>query len=128
VFFFPTSEVDYANFPKELEPIYGAAQKNELEHLYLCHIPARVTDAQQEEIRRLTHQTFLVTGCRDYARVDFRLTPEGKLSIFEINGLPGITPRSDITLMAKSIGISHPEMVAMVMRAALKRYGMPILS
>ena len=124
VFFLPTSEVDYSNFPKDLEPIYGVTQKNELEHLYLCHIPARITDAQTQEIKRLTHQTFFVTGCRDYARVDFRLTPEGELSILEINGLPGITPRSDMTLMAKTIGISHAEMVAMVMRAALKRYHM----
>jgi len=57
-----------------------------------------------QEIQRLTRATFEVTGCRDYARVDFRLTPEGEIFILEINALPGITPRSDMTMMAKAEG------------------------
>ena len=72
-------------------------------------------------MRDLTHQTFLVTGCRDYSRVDFRLTPEGKLYILEINSLPGITPRSDLTLMAQVQNISHSQMVGMVATATIKR-------
>jgi D-alanine-D-alanine ligase len=124
VFFLPTSEVDYSAYPEGLENIYDEAHKNGLEHFYKCHIPALITPAQTEEVKRLTLETFRVTGCRDYCRVDFRLTPEGNLSILEINGLPGITPRSDLTLMAAKVGISHAEMVAMVLRAALKRYNM----
>jgi D-alanine-D-alanine ligase-like ATP-grasp enzyme len=39
----------------------------------------------------------------------------------EINALPGITPRSDMTMMAKASGQSHEQLVAAVLTAALKR-------
>jgi D-alanine-D-alanine ligase len=70
------------------------------------------------------HQTFLVTGCRDFARVDFRLAEDGTPYILEINGLPGITPHSDLTLMAKAEGWTHGDLVRSVLNAGLKRYGM----
>jgi D-alanine-D-alanine ligase len=66
--------------------------------------------------------SFQITCCRASARVDFRLSPEGELHILEVNALPGITPRSDMTLMAKAEGWSHAELVASVLEAALKRY------
>jgi D-alanine-D-alanine ligase len=75
-------------------------------------------------MRRLTHQTFKVTGCRDFARVDFRLDEQGRLFILEINALPGITPTSDLTLMAQAEGWTHGDLVRAVLNAALKRYGM----
>jgi D-alanine-D-alanine ligase len=124
VHFFPISEADLSGYPADLVPVYGTAQKNTLEHLYRYHCPASLDDALASEVRRLTLQTFRVTGCRDYARVDFRLQDDGKLFILEINGLPGITPRSDLTLMARVQGWTHGDLVRSVLNAGLKRYGL----
>ena len=121
---FPITEVDFSGYPADLAPVYSSTHKNELDHLYKNKCPAPLGDVLTNEVRRLSLQTFAVTGSRDYARVDFRLTDEGKLYILEINALPGITPRSDLTLMARVEGISHAQMVAMVLKAALKRYNM----
>jgi D-alanine-D-alanine ligase len=124
VHFFPISEADMSGYPTELVPVYGSLQKNDLEHFYRYHCPAPLDAATADEVRRLTLQTFRVTGCRDYARVDFRLQPDGRLFILEINGLPGITPRSDLTLMAAVEGWTHGDLVRSVLDAGLKRYSM----
>lgn len=124
VHFFPITEVDFSGYPQELEPVYGSVQKVDLDHLYKNKCPAPIGEKLTEEVRRLTHQTFLVTGCRDFARVDFRLDDRGRLFILEINGLPGITPRSDLTLMAQAEGWTHGDLIRSVLDAGLKRYGM----
>ncbi|MGA2866041.1 MAG: hypothetical protein ABSF95_16335 [Verrucomicrobiota bacterium] len=120
----PVLEVDFGGYPPELLPVYSSKHKHELDHLFRYRCPAPLPEAIAQEVRRLTVETFAVTGCRDYARVDFRLTPAGQLYILEINALPGITPRSDMTMMAKASGRSHAQLVAAVLAAALKRYGL----
>ncbi|MCS7055942.1 MAG: hypothetical protein NZM18_07205 [Thermoflexales bacterium] len=124
VHFFPITEVDFSGYPPELLPIYGSVQKVQLDHLYRNKCPAPLGEKLTREIRRLTHQTFLVTGCRDFARVDFRLDEHDRPFILEINALPGITPRSDLTLMAEAEGWTHGDLVRAVLDAGLKRYGM----
>ncbi len=123
VHFYPITEVDFSGYPHELEPIYGVEQKVDYESYYRNKCPAPLGEALTAEIRRLTHEVFLVTGCRDFARVDFRLTESGQPYILEINGLPGITPFSDLTLMAQAEGLTHADLVCNVLDAALKRYG-----
>jgi D-alanine-D-alanine ligase len=120
----PILEVDFSGYPAALVPVYSSAHKNDLGHLFRFQCPASLPEELAGEIRRLTRAAFAVTGCRDYARVDFRLTPDGRLFILEINALPGITPRSDLTIMARAQGQTHPELVASVLQAALRRYGL----
>lgn len=124
VHFFPITEVDFSGYPPHLEPIYGVQQKVDYADCYRNKCPAPLGDKLTADVRRLTHQVFKVTGCRDYARVDFRLTDDGKLYVLEINSLPGITPHSDLTLMAEAEGWTHADLVCAVLDAALRRYGM----
>jgi D-alanine-D-alanine ligase len=124
VHFFPITEVDFSGYPPELAPIYGVQQKVDYADYYRNKCPAPLGERLTAEVRRLTHQVFKVTGCRDYGRVDFRLTDDGKLHVLEINSLPGITPHSDLTLMAQAEGWTHADLVCAVLDAALKRYGM----
>ncbi|MGQ9815217.1 MAG: hypothetical protein ACUVR3_08715 [Candidatus Roseilinea sp.] len=122
--FFPITEVDFSQYPPELAPIYGVQQKVDYAHYYRNKCPAPLGERLTAEVRRLTHQVFKVTGCRDYARVDFRLADDGTLYVLEINSLPGITPHSDLTLMAEAEGWTHADLVCAVLDAALKRHGM----
>lgn len=123
VHFFPITEVDFSGYPPELEKIYGIQQKVDYEWMYRNKCPAPLGDALTNEIRYLTHQVFLITGCRDFARVDFRLTDDNQPYILEINALPGITPRSDLNLMAEVEGWTHADLVNAVLDAGLKRCG-----
>ena len=125
IHFFPITEVDFTGFPDGLLPIYGSQQKVDYDDLYKNKCPAPLGEAMSNEIRRLSHQTFLVTGARDFGRIDFRIDEAtGQPYILEINALPGITPRSDLTLMAEAEGWTHGDLVRSVLGAALKRYDM----
>ncbi|MEO8480084.1 MAG: D-alanine--D-alanine ligase, partial [Gemmatimonadota bacterium] len=49
------------------------------------------------------HRALKVTG---YSRVDFRLTPEGRLFCLEVNTLPGMTATSLLPQSAAAAGIA----------------------
>lgn len=62
-------------------------------------------------------------GCRDVARIDFRLR-DGVPYFLEANPLPGLNPEtSDLVILARLNGVSHPQLVQAILRAALQRHG-----
>jgi D-alanine-D-alanine ligase len=66
-----------------------------------------------------------VLSCKDFARIDFRLSPEGELYFIEINPLPGLAPGySDFPMIAEFNGMDYNSLVWNVLKSALKRYGM----
>ncbi|MBQ7170262.1 MAG: D-alanine--D-alanine ligase [Synergistaceae bacterium] len=57
-------------------------------------------------------------GCRGYSRADFRLTPDGRAYILEVNTAPGMTATSLVPKAAAAVGVSMPEFVSAIMRMA----------
>ncbi|HDQ40192.1 MAG TPA: D-alanine--D-alanine ligase [Desulfonatronum sp.] len=61
-------------------------------------------------------------GARDAGRVDIRLDEHGRPQILEINPLPGLHPiRSDLSILCRFQGITHGELIRMIMESALER-------
>jgi len=60
-------------------------------------------------------------GCRDVARIDFRLDESDDLWFLEINTMPGFTTHSLVPMAAREIGIEMPELCASLVEAALAR-------
>lgn len=59
--------------------------------------------------------------CRDYARVEWRLDAEGEVKLIEVNPNPDWSPEGALTEMAATAGISYPEMIERILRAAAQR-------
>lgn len=123
VHFPPISEIDYSGYRKSLAPIYGVLQKIKYGDEYRYKCPAPLSESMAKKVRDITHQVFAVTGCRDFGRVDFRLTKENKLYVFEINALPGIALNSDLLLAVQAEGWTHRDLVVAIFNAGMKRYG-----
>ena len=124
--FFPPLEVDLQRY-RDTDMVYSnrlkVAMADQLD--YLC--PAPLEQEQIDELNWLAAACFRVVGALDVSRVDFRLdvNDHWKPNILEINPLPGLSPGiSDIVIEAAADGVSHPELVHMILDAALKRYGM----
>jgi len=67
---------------------------------------------------------FATLGCRDVARVDFRIR-DGVPYFLEINPLPGLSPSSgDIVFLAERVGVPHAELVRRIVDAAVTRLGL----
>jgi len=57
-----------------------------------------------------------------YARIDFRLDPQGQPWCLEANTLPGMTPTSLIPQAAAAAGVSFPDLCERIVRLALARH------
>lgn len=89
------------------------------------HCPAPVPPEIAEELARQARAAFLHTGCRDYARIDFRLDVEDGLRpyILEVNALPGIfRDWSDIVFSAAAAGLSYDDFIASIADHAARRW------
>lgn len=67
--------------------------------------PADLPDTVAWEVQRLGLVAHRTLKCRGYSRVDFRLTPEGRLFCLEVNTLPGMTATSLLPQSAAAVGI-----------------------
>lgn len=125
--FLPPLEVDFRAYPETEGGVYTNRMKTEWAHdfHYLC--PAPLDAALVEQLNRLTAAVFRVTGCRDVARVDFRLDADDgdRPYILEVNPLPGLYPGlSDLVLEAAAEGTSYAELINAILDAATLRYGL----
>jgi D-alanine-D-alanine ligase len=83
--------------------------------------PAELDAATAERIRREAALAYRALDCRDYARVDLRLSEEGEPYCLEVNTLPGMTELSLVPMAAKAAGLGFEELVERIARAAAAR-------
>lgn len=84
-------------------------------------VPAPLTDEETAEVRRLAVEAFEAASCEGLVRADFFLTEDGEFVINEINTMPGFTPISMYPQMWQASGVSYPELVDLLLQAALRR-------
>jgi len=93
---------------------------------YLKHVdyecPPKLDTQVIKRLEDASLKIFRILGCRDFARIDFRLDKDGNPYFLEINPLPGLGNHSDLVIMSAMLGISHNELVKKILAAALKRY------
>jgi len=102
--------------------VYSLEVKRDYKNLVDYECPARLGDEPLEKIRAAGLTVFKTLGCRDFARIDFRLGAGGTPYFIEINPLPGLGTHSDLVIMAIQLGWTHQKLVNTVLEAALKRY------
>ncbi|MBI4691831.1 MAG: D-alanine--D-alanine ligase [Candidatus Terrybacteria bacterium] len=71
-----------------------------------------------EEAAKKAHQAL---GCRHYSRADFRVLPNGKIYILEVNTLPGLTAESLLPKALNAVGSSYPEFLDHLITLALSK-------
>lgn len=103
--------------------VYSLEVKRDWENLVEYECPARLSDAVLQQITDYSLRAFDVLGCRDFARVDFRVGADGVAYFLEINPLAGLNPKSsDLPIMARKMGWTYENLIAAILDAALERY------
>ena len=98
-------------------------KRNFREHVrYEC--PPNLHRDLLDEIKKTAGKIYRILKCRDCARIDFRLSPEGRLYFIEVNPLPGLAPGySDFPMLAEFCGIDYTSLIQSILNCALTRYG-----
>ena len=120
---FPPMEIVYEHPTQGPYCVYSyEVKKHFREHVhYVC--PARIPAEKAAEMAQAAKTVFRALGCRDLARVDFRMDEDGDPCFLEINPLPGLAPDySDYPMAAEAAGLSYDELIAAVARCAMERY------
>jgi len=86
-------------------------------------VPAGLDRTLTERIKREAVMACNALGCRDYARVDFRLSEDGEPFCLEVNTLPGMTELSLVPMAAAEAGIPFGELVERICMSALAGSG-----
>jgi len=102
--------------------VYSLEVKRNYKELVEYECPARLEPKILQNLEVSALNAFKALGCRDFARLDFRVSPEGVPYFLEINPLPGLGTHSDLVIMAQKLGWTHEELITGVLNAALKRY------
>jgi len=83
--------------------------------------PAQLTSSQEAEMKDLALRCFQLIGCRDYARIDFRMTDEGEIFVLEVNPNPDISDDAGFARSARAYGFTFAETVGKIVESALER-------
>jgi len=107
----------------EKTPVYSFQHKLEWNDRIRYDVPANVDPSQLERLRSASRAAFMALGCRDVARMDFRMDEKGRIFFLECNPLPGLTPGwSDLVLIAQGSGIDYRSLIGEILSGAIRRY------
>jgi D-alanine-D-alanine ligase len=116
----PVASVAGEIIPKGHE-FYDFEAKYLDEHGAQLVIPADVPPEIMEEAQRMAVVAFRAIDGAGMARVDFFLLPDGRLSVNEINTIPGFTHISMYPKLWEASGLSYPELVDRLLRLGIER-------
>ena len=92
-------------------------------NLAKVELPAKLSDEDTAEMRRLAVACYEAVGCEGMGRVDFlRETSTGQIFINEINTIPGFTSISMFPKMWEYTGIPYRDLLDRLIELALERH------
>lgn len=87
--------------------------------------PADVDEDLRREIEEIALNAYRALDCRDWCRIDLRMTRDGDISnVLELNPIAGIDPSYLLPRAAKAAGISYERLINMILEFGAKRYGL----
>jgi D-alanine-D-alanine ligase len=121
----PISEISFTGLPEEFPNIVTYDGKWTEGSVYYNHTKPVCPAELPERLRKKIHMTALASydamNCRDYARVDIRLTKDDVPYVIEVNPNPDISSDSGFARAAAAEGISYDDLLYTIANFALIR-------
>ncbi len=81
-------------------------------------VPAELDVHIAEQLQEMAIKTFQCLEAEGFGRIDFRLTPDGKPYVLELNAIPGFTATSLLPKAAQAAGIGFSALCGRIMELA----------
>ncbi|MBU2492039.1 MAG: ATP-grasp domain-containing protein [Bacteroidetes bacterium] len=121
----PISEIDFTKMPDHLHNIVSYQAKwdplHEAYHKTIPKCPAPLPKKITKEAEETALRAFKAVGCRDYCRVDMRLSKDKKLYVLEVNPNPDLTEDAGFMRSARYAGYTYRKTLKTIVELAVKR-------
>jgi len=121
----PVSEINFNGLPDGLPNIVTYDGKWTNGSVYYNHTkplcPAPLGERIKKKILKTALEAYDALNCRDYARVDIRLTSDGVPYVIEVNPNPDISSDSGFARAAEADGIGYDDLLSTIANFALSR-------
>ncbi len=121
----PVSEIDFTGLASGMPHICGYEAKwapSDSRYAGTVGIcPADLGRQLRDRIEHWSVLAFRSLGLRDYARVDWRLSPTRGLIVLEANPNPDISPSSGFLRSVRAAGMDYPEFIERLVEETLAR-------
>jgi D-alanine-D-alanine ligase len=122
----PISEIDFSTLPPGLPKICSYAAKWEEESReYISTVPvcpAPLRPQVEKQVKEISLRAYRIMECRDYARIDIRLSPEDIPYVLEVNANPDISNDAGMPRSAKAAGLEYTELIGRIVDLAWARW------
>jgi len=121
----PISEINFTGLPENFPNIVtydgkwteGSVYFNHTKPVCPAVLPARI----KKKIEKTALASYDALNCRDYARVDIRLSNDGVPYVIEVNPNPDISSDSGFARAAAAAGLSYDDLLYKIANFALTR-------
>ncbi len=121
----PISEIDFTGLPENLPKIVtydGKWIEGSTYYNYTKPVcPAKLENDLKIQLEEIAINAYNVLGCRDYARVDIRLSDDGTPYVIEVNPNPDVSSDSGFARAAAASGKNYSELLFTITNFALQR-------
>lgn len=93
---------------------------------YRC--PANLPRDVAARLRSISSDVIRALGLRDMARLDYRVTQEGRIYLLEANSLPALASHSSLFAATAQVGLTYNATIAAILNAAALRSGLATAS
>jgi D-alanine-D-alanine ligase len=123
----PVIELDLSKLPEGRPRIAGAEVKWGKGTRAYRDTKSAVAEGLPDETTALLQQTavavYQALDLRDYARIDMRLRPDGRVAVIEANPNPWLASRAEFPMAARKAGRTYTQLIEEIVGLALSRYG-----
>jgi D-alanine-D-alanine ligase len=123
----PIVELDLSKLPEGTPRIAGAEVKWGKGTAAYKDTKSAVVENLPDETVALMQQTavavYQALELRDYARIDMRLRPDGRVAVIEANPNPWLASKAEFAMAARKTGRTYTQLIGEIVELALARYG-----
>jgi D-alanine-D-alanine ligase len=83
-------------------------------------VRAKLTPEQIRTVERISRRVYKTLELRGYARIDFRLSPEGEFYFLEANPNPELADGEEFSAAAEDFGIDYPDLLDKIIRLGMR--------
>jgi D-alanine-D-alanine ligase len=122
----PVIELDLSKLPEGRPRIAGAEVKWGKGTRAYRDTKSAVAEDLPDETAALLQQTavavFQALELRDYARIDMRLRPDGRVAVIEANPNPWLASKAEFAMAARKSGRNYTQLIEELVDLAMARY------